>query len=230
MFQRPRSRSLTALVVLVLGFGTVRYVAAWAGSLSENFDGLDAGEVWKVSTTHGAWRSVLDGNGRTSIRRDGSLTLALHPARSVGAAQTHSALVISRAEFGDVDVRLRMKTLRQLRIPAPNSWEVGRVVWRYVDGDHFNYFIAKPGGWEIGRRDPAWRAGERLLASGIWPRFSVGLWHEVRIRHAGQTISATADGVRLPEVIDAGISGAKGAVGMYCEDAECRFDDIAISS
>ncbi|MDH6519748.1 hypothetical protein M2163_003267 [Streptomyces sp. SAI-135] len=78
---------------------------------------------------------------------------------------THAGLVVSTASYTDVRYETRMRTLRQLRSPKQNPWEVPWLVWAYTDPEHFYYVTLKPNGWELGKRDPALRA-----ASASWRR------------------------------------------------------------
>ena len=79
------------------------------------------------------------------------------PKAATSPDQTHAGLVVGPSIGGDFTLQLRTATTRRLRIGSrPNPWEVGWVVWNYIDGEHSYYFIAKPNGVGAGQ------AGSRL--------------------------------------------------------------------
>ncbi|MGC0404102.1 hypothetical protein RKD27_006746 [Streptomyces sp. SAI-126] len=103
---------------------------------------------------------------------DGSLRLS--PVAAEDPGTTHAGLVVSTASCTDVRYEARTRTLKQLRSPKPNPWEVPWLVRAYTDPEHFYYVTLKPNGWELGKRDPAcpgagasWRrAGHRTPSAG----------------------------------------------------------------
>jgi hypothetical protein len=96
---------------------------------------------------------------------------------------------------------------------------VGWLVWHYVDDEHFYYFIPKPNGWELGKRDPAYRGGQRFLATGAAPQFPVGQWHDVTVTQSGATITVRVNGRELVTYTDRESAYTRGHVGIYSEDA-----------
>src|SRR5437868_15488679 len=57
-------------------------------------------------------------------------------------AETHSALLTSRATWGDQAFSYTMTTLGQLRLgSAPNPWEVGWSMFRFRDLHDYYWFI-----------------------------------------------------------------------------------------
>src|SRR5205085_12602948 len=155
----------------------------------------------------GAWTVQFAGYGCATIGEFVDATLlALQPAVATQTSETHAGLLLGPATSSidaDVDVRARLLTSRQLRTgAAPNPWEVGWLVWHYTDNDHFYYFIPKPNGWELGKRDPAYPGGQRFLATGGAPQYPVGDWHDVMITQRGATITVRADGRDLVTFVD----------------------------
>ncbi|MDX3227886.1 hypothetical protein [Streptomyces sp. ME19-01-6] len=51
----------------------------------------------------------------------------------------------------------------------------------------------KPNGWKLGKRGPAYRGGQRSLATGT-PSFRVGDWSKVRVRQRGTRMTVAVDG------------------------------------
>ena len=99
--------------------------------------------------------------------------LAIRPKESNAADETHAGLISGPHPSWPVDVKgnltieASLHTETQLRRQnAANPWEVGWLLWDYVDKIHFYYFIPKPNGWELGKADPAYPGDQRFLASG----------------------------------------------------------------
>jgi hypothetical protein len=172
---------------------------------------------------HGQWRSVFDGYGRTSMHGG---TVYLDPAPSRRPSVTHASLMVSVAAFGDVDYRLRVKTIAQLRRPRPNAWEVGWVIWHYTDPQHFYYLALKPNGWELGQENPAYPGAQRFLLTGSSPRFPPGRWHTVRIQQSSDAVRVTVDSTLLATYRDTANPYRHGSVGVYAEDARVAFRDV----
>jgi hypothetical protein len=169
----------------------------------------------------GAWLVRFDGYGcaRMADGIDGP-TFALAPDAADGAHATHAQLLLGPATGARLTLDVEVMTTRQLRTgAAPNPWEVAWVVWHHTDDEHFYYFIPKPNGWELGKRDPAYPGGQRFLATGSAPRHPVGRWTRVRITQQDGTTTVHVDGVRLVAYTDAERPYTTGRVGLYSEDA-----------
>ncbi|WP_431045673.1 family 16 glycoside hydrolase [Streptomyces sp. P1-3] len=180
---------------------------------------------WQDGAVYGPWRSVFHGYGHTTGGVD-ELTLTPLAAREPG--RTHAALVVSTARYERVDYRARMRTAEQLRSPEPNPWEVAWLVWAYTDPEHFYYLALKPNGWELGKRDPDYRGGQRFLATGS-PSFPVGTWSEVRVRQRGPRMTVVVDGRPLVDFEDRERPYTAGSVGAYTEDARAEFRKIGVA-
>ncbi|NKQ52531.1 DUF1080 domain-containing protein [Amycolatopsis sp. K13G38] len=178
-----------------------------------------APETWPEGSVHGAWQSVFTGYGHTGSRPDG--TLVVSPVAPTGA-DTHAALIAGVAGYGDFDATIRLRTVAQLRVPTPHEWEAGWVLWHYTDPQHFYYVLLKGSGWEIGKEDPAYPGSQRFLATGPG-RFTVGDWHEVRVRQTGTTITVWVDGAEPITLRDDERPYPAGRIGLYAEDATAEF-------
>ncbi|WP_067459905.1 family 16 glycoside hydrolase [Actinomadura macra] len=179
---------------------------------------------WRDGTVHGPWRAVFDGDGVNGIRGE---VISLRPKAATAPGETHAGLVVSRARHGNMVFRLRARTIAQLRDRAPNPWEAAWVTWAYTDENRFYYFILKPTGWELGKRDPAYRGGQRFLATGR-RTFVVGRWYKISVTHRGATMTVQVDGQEVTAFTDAERPYTQGAVGLYTEDAEVEFRDISV--
>ena len=154
----------------------------------------------------------------------------LRPAGQARAArQTFSALTVSTQSYTDVQLHVSVRTLRQLRTPMANPWEVGWVLWDFTDSRHFYYVALKPNGWEIGKEDPAYRGAQRFLATGPSPRFALGGWHAVTVSQHGAHLQVSAEGRLLASVTDRQRPYLAGRVGLYSEDAEALYSTLRIN-
>lgn len=179
----------------------------------------------------GAWEVRFTGNGCVSVRlerRGASLQLA--PQAAQGASATHAALVLGPHVQAPLTVDVRTRTDRQLREGAvPNPWEVGWLVWHYLDDEHFYYLIAKPNGWELGKRDPAYPGGQRFLATGGDAELPVGRWTRLRVRaFADGRLRVYVNSKLVAEFVDDERPYRFGRIGVYAEDAMARFRDIVV--
>jgi hypothetical protein len=181
---------------------------------------------WIDGSTHGRWVSVFNGHG-TNVGDDDSLSLSPKAAEDPGT--THAGLVVSTASYGNVRYGARMRTIKQLRNPDPNPWEVPWLVWAYTDPEHFYYITLKPNGWELGKRDPAYPGGQRFLATGK-TRYPVGSWYDVRVQQDGAVLAVTVGGEPLVTFTDTERPYLQGKVGAYTEDASVQFEGLKASS
>ncbi|MFJ1747144.1 family 16 glycoside hydrolase [Streptomyces sp. NPDC088116] len=182
-------------------------------------------ESWRDGSVHGPWRSVFHGYGGNTGGAD-ELTLTPRAARE--RSRTHACLVVSTARYERLDYRARMRTVEQLRAGDPNPWEVAWLVWAYTDPEHFYYLALKPNGWELGKRDPEYRGGQRFLATGT-PPFPIGDWSDVRVRQRGAGMTVEVDGRTVADFTDRERPYTEGSVGAYTEDARVEFRDISVS-
>ncbi|MFI0405765.1 family 16 glycoside hydrolase [Actinomadura sp. 3N508] len=179
---------------------------------------------WRDGSVHHSWRAVFDGHGVNGSRGG---VISLRPKPATDPAETHAGLVVSETRYGRMTYRLRARTVAQLRDRAPNPWEAAWVVWAYSDEHHFYYFILKPTGWELGKRDPAYRGGQRFLATGD-RAFTIGRWNRVSVVHDGAAMTVRVDGRPVTSFTDTERPYTSGSVGLYTEDAEVEFRDISV--
>jgi cellulose synthase/poly-beta-1,6-N-acetylglucosamine synthase-like glycosyltransferase len=180
----------------------------------------------------GPWLTVFNGYGTISMAGSGPhVVVDLRPAATESRKVTHSALVVSRSAYRDFVATLHVRTSRQLRHGAagsPNPWEVGWVVWDYTSNQRFYALTLEPTGWVLSKQDPAYRGGERFLASGRTPVFRLGVPHTVGIVQVGNQITVSADGRLLTHFTDTQRPYLTGEFGFYCEDAQTSFSQIRL--
>jgi len=162
--------------------------------------------------------------------------LQMQPMVSTRRDETHSCLAVTTSAFGAAGSAYqfsgRMRTVRQLRAVEPNAWEVAWLVWNYVDNDHLYYFILKPNGWEVGKRDPRYvvpgvNDGQKIMATGESIKGVIGRWYTFDIRIAGVHAEIYIDGVFVCRFHDTDAQPLlAGRAGLYCEDALCQWNSI----
>src|SRR5947208_2148623 len=160
-----------------------------------------------------------------SARPDDTAGAATHQG---GRSDVHAPLVKSRRTFGNVDITLSIKTIKQLRTPRPNPWEMAWVLWHYTDDVHFYYLVLKTNGWELGKEDPAYPGAQRYLITRSSPRFKPGVWYSVHIRQIGRVITVWVGRTKLGAFWDRQRAYLSGSLGLYCEDSRVAFDDVKI--
>jgi hypothetical protein len=205
---------------------------AAAATLTEDFSGMRTGVCYPDGTVVNGWQFVYNGYGCNAFASvAGNTMLVERPLTATVPGETHASLVLGPSALGDLSLGVSSVTTRQLRVnAAPNPWEVAWVVWHYADPVHFYYFIAKPNGWELGKADPAYAGAQRFLATGGSPTFPIGAWYRLEIAQTGSTIQASVDGRVVASVTDTERPYSAGRVGLYTEDAEVYFDDVALTT
>lgn len=175
----------------------------------------------------GSWNVIFTGYGCVTL--DGS-TLQASPQMSTHSSETHASLIVGPSFSSPLTYELTLLTMDQLRENAsPNPWEVAWVVWAYTDNDHFYYFIPKPNGWELGKRDPAYPGGQRFLATGSDYVYPIGQEYLVVVTHDTlNTMTVSVDGVELVSFTDTEDPYNSGRIGLYTEDATVEFDDVSV--
>ena len=173
---------------------------------------------------------------RKPVSRDGDRVLQMQPLAPSQPNETHAALAVSNQAFGGTGTPYRfagrMRTLRQLRAVNPNAWEVAWLFWNFGDNDHLYYFVLKPNGWEIGKRDPRYvvpgvNDGQKIMATGESVKLALGQWYQFDIRVFGAQAEIFIDGALVCRFKDTDSSPLlAGRVGLYTEDAECQWNDV----
>jgi 3-keto-disaccharide hydrolase len=164
------------------------------------------------------WGSTSAGNG---IYR-----LSSQPPAS--PAETHSALLTSAGTWGDQTFRYTATTLAQLRQgSAPNPWEVAWAMFRFRDLQHYYYFILKPNGFELGKKQGS--DAQIFLVTGSAPRLALGHRNRIEITAVGPRIRVAVDGAGVLDYTDPQPLGP-GSVGLYEEDADVQFANVSVTS
>jgi hypothetical protein len=156
--------------------------------------------------------------------------LQLSPQVATSAELTHAALVTSTAsQSGSFTFAGQAETLKQLRTgSAPNPWEVAWFFWGYSDDTHFYAFTLQTNGWVLSKEDPLYPGNQRFLDSGAYPfdPLRVPYTFRVDVNGAAHTMNVYIKGALVTSFTDSERPYTSGKIGMYCEDATVRFDNI----
>ncbi len=214
----------------------------------ENFSSYPLDTCFPDLTVFGPWLSQFNGYGCNKIEHDPSNSpnklLSMAPLASQSSSETHAGLVLlappergGPSFTGPLPFQADLYTVSQLRatLPSPeaappNPWEVAWVFWNYTDNDHFYYFIPKPNGWELGKKDPDYPGGQRFLATGSAPTFPIARWYTVKVIHdSANTISVYVNNALLTTFTDTERPYTAGKLGLYTEDAKVYFDNVSVT-
>lgn len=178
----------------------------------------------------GLWQLRFSGYGCVGVTSGtGGTSLSMQPMIATANAETHAPLLLGPMYGDRLMLTTRLETVQQLRRNGePNAWEVAWVLWQYQDDEHFYYFIPKPNGWEVGKRDPAYPGGQRFLATGTEQTFPVGHAYHVQITHRGNVLSVVVDGVTLTTFTDTERPYVAGRIALYSEDAEIKVHQVSV--
>lgn len=204
------------------------------------FDGRTSGELapsgacLQEGSRFGHWELRYHGYGCVAIEANATneaatdATLFMAPVAALAAGDTHAPLVLGPSHGDEFTLKASVETVQHTRRgDTPNPWEVAWVVWQYQDDEHFYYFIPKPNGWELGKRDPAYPGGQRFLATGTDRVFPIGRVHHVTVQQEGTLLTVAVDGVPLVQFRDTERPYRAGRVALYAEDAAVRVHRVA---
>lgn len=199
-------------------------------SFSDDFSSYRADSCVPDGERIGPWSVASTGFGCVEVAGDGGgqwLQARSLTSRSPGA--THAVLITGPRFKAPLSYSVEVETVKQLRVgAAPNKWETAWLVWGYADRDHFYYFIPKPDGWELGKRDPGYRGGQRFLGNGTSPVFPLGSWAPVTVtQDSANTISIYSDGRLVTTFTDFENPYIAGRIGLYGEDCFARFRKVS---
>ncbi len=217
-----------------------------AFDLYDNFEGPQYTITDNQTSPNGKWFNKYNGFGMsgtvnitssTATGNDNNTVFYEKPKTSVRPNETHAALTLTTQTYEDVEIHLKVKTNKQLRQNStPNPWEVAWIIWRYQDDWHHYYFIFKPNGIELGKKQNENHAEEQIfLYTANEPKLKIDEWNTWHIKMSGNHIEIwlkMADGTvqRVVNYYDNTRITGPGNIGLYTEDALVQFDDVYIAS
>lgn len=214
-------------------------------NLYDNFEGSLYTITDNQTSPNGKWFNKYSGFGASGavpitslMTTDNNNTVFYEkPNASRNPNETHAALTLTTQTYEDVEMQLKVNTKQQLRQnSSPNPWEVAWVVWRYQDDWHHYYFIFKPNGVELGKKQNENQAEEQMfLYTANEPKLKIDEWNTWHIKMSGNHIEIglkMADGSwqRVVNYNDNAPIIGPGNIGLYTEDAHVQFDDVYITS
>jgi len=182
------------------------------------------------SGTLGKWDVVYTGYGQVLIE-NGLLSMA--PMVSKAPSETHAPLVAVNSAswnsaWNDYIFNVRMNTTQQLRTGStPNPWEVGWLLFRYSDAQHFYYFIKKTNGIELGKFN---NGSQTFFVTADNPKLTLNTWDSYSIAVKGNNIKVSVNGTQVANYTDTNSPYLTGKVGLYNEDAHVHYDDVTVTS
>ena len=235
-----------SIVIIFLVLSTTRTLLVGqpvlALDLYDNFEGPLYTITDNQTSPNGKWFNKYNGFGAsgtvivaplTATATNNNTVFFEEPKSSTNPNETHAALTLTTQTYEDVEMQLKVKTNEQLRQNStPNPWEVAWIMWRFQDDWHHYYFIFKPNGVELGKKQNENQAEEQIfLYTANEPELKINEWNTWHIKMSGSHIEIwlkMADG-SWQKVVDyhdnAPILGP-GNIGLYTEDAHVQFDDV----
>jgi hypothetical protein len=220
------------------------YHSVLASELYDNFEGPSYTITDNQISPNGKWLNKYNGLGASgtvnitsSTATDTNTVFYEEPKTSTSPNETHAALTLTTQTYEDVEMHLKVKTNKQLRQnSAPNPWEVAWIMWRYQDDWHHYYFIFKPNGIELGKKQNENQAEEQIfLYTANEPKLKIDEWNTWYIKMSGNHIEiwleiANGSMQKVVNYYDNTPIMGSGNIGLYTEDAHVQFDDVHITS
>ena len=238
-------------VLLLLGSSTTTLLlpqSVLALDLYDNFEAPPYTITDNQTSPNGKWFNKYSGFGSSGAVTITSLTTTdttdnnntvfyEKPKTSTNPNETHAALTLTTQTYEDVEMCLKVKTNQQLRQNSiPNPWEVAWIVWRYQDDWHHYYFIFKPNGVELGKKQNENQSEEQIfLHTANESKMKIDEWTTWYIKMSGNHIEIwlkMADGSwqKVVNYHDNTPIVGPGRIGLYTEDAHVQFDDVYIAT
>jgi hypothetical protein len=222
------ARLLVPLAALALAIPAARAAVDAGGGFDEDFRGYKAGTCLREGASLGRWTVVFTGYGCAKVEGRGR-GRRLHADASPRSRPDQPMALLMTGPRLTVPLRLRARLHTESRV-GPEGWKGAWLVWAYRDREHFYYFIPKPDGWELGKRDPAYPGGQRFLASGRSPGTPLGSWADVEVTHGEDgSLRVRLGGRDVADFTDRERPYPIGRVGLYVEGAHAHFADVSAS-
>lgn len=218
--------SYLLLPALVVGLPAIAHAGS---SFADNFSSYTQNICFSDGTSFGPWATVFAGFGCVQVESSGGQSwLDESPEVATSSSESHSSLVVGPSFSNPLTFSVDVDTVAQLRQnSSPNPWEVGWVIWHYADTSHFYYFIAKPNGWELGKKD----GSQIFLATGSSPTFPIGNSYNIRITETTQnTITVYVNNQQITTFTDTQNPYTSGSIGLYDEDSHAEFKNVAVTT
>lgn len=195
-------------------------------AFEDDFAGYAPGPCLKEGAALGPWTVVFTGYGCARVEGRGAGRRLHVDATPLSRPLEPMALLMTGPRLA-APLRLRARLQTESRV-GPGPWKAAWLLWGYADRHHFYYFIPKPNGWELGKRDPGYPGGQRFLASGRAPAVPLGRWADVEVsQDEGGRLRVALDGREVVTFIDRERPYPAGRVGLYVEGAHAHFAAVS---
>jgi hypothetical protein len=226
------------MMALILMAGLITISQLFCGDLYDDFENetytLDDGQ----KSPNKKWISIYNGGGSSGVRNDFNDTnnniFFMHPKIAKSANETYASLVTTTRNFSNFQMSVDVKTEKQLRANSfPNTWETAWIFFRYTDDFHYYWFVQKPTGIELGKKDCNTCAnpfeGQEFLYTDKIPTLKIGEWSNWKISAIENNITISLDGTEF-KLTDFDMSPelGHGSIGFYTEDAGVAFDNFTV--
>ena len=226
-------------MVLVLIVSLVVVSSLFRDDMYDDFESLTYTLSDSNVSPNKKWINVYNGGGSSGVRNDfkdaNNNVFFMYPKAAKFANETYANLVITTTNFSNFNMSVDVKTEKQLRgNSSPNTWEVAWILFRYTDDFHYYWFVQKPSGIELGKKDCDTCTdpfdGQEFLYTNENPKLKLGEWTNWKITAIGNNITVSINGTELVNFTDTEMSPqlASGSIGFYDEDASVAFDNIRI--
>lgn len=100
-------------------------------------------------TANGKWLDLYGGYGLKGVTVQNNNGFFEYANTSTSPGETHGTLTTSTKSFGDFQMSLYMKNVKQLRQNSlPNPWETAWLFWHYTDNYHNYALVLKTNGFQ----------------------------------------------------------------------------------
>jgi Domain of Unknown Function (DUF1080) len=226
------------MLALILMAGLITLPLLFREDLYDNFENgtyaLNDGQI----SPNKKWINIYNGGGSSGVRNDLNVTtnneFFMHPKIAKSASETYANLVTTTRNFSNFEMSVDVKTEKQLREnSSPNTWETAWILFRYTDDFHYYWFVLKPTGIELGKKDCNTCTnpfeGQEFLYTDKIPTLKLGEWYNWKISAVGSNITVSLNGTELEfRDLDMSPQLGSGSIGFYAEDAAIAFDNFGI--
>ena len=148
------------------------------------------------------WLNIYSEGGNSGIRTDFNNTnnvFFVSPRIAKSAAETYANFMTTTRNFSNFEMSVDLKTEKQIRENnPPKPWETVWVYFRYTDDFHYYWFVLKPTGIELGKKDCDTCTnpfeGQVFLHTDEIPDLKLGEWSNLRISAIGNNITVALNG------------------------------------
>ena len=196
-------------------------------SFFDGFSGADYTLGTNAISPNGKWQcQSKGGTGTVGVTND---SFYLHPQHAQSLQESFSPGVKTIRWFDDFTLDCDILTEAQVREPTPRNWEVGWILFRYIDSTHFWYFLMRKTGPEIGKYDGGTNPESQIiLQQKSTPVCRIGQEYSWRLVADKHTFVVSVDDVTIFNLNNPS-SFNSGKVMMYSENANVLFDNIKIT-